>query len=257
MAKYYVPSSAVDLGRLTTQWSIVCSSYIAYGWLPILITRPPPMWGCSTAQSKKEIMCGIVFFSINLSYVWVQYSIWPPCALWTPFWTSHICILSCSYTYCQRPFMTCRRSRSIIPHGQVWTLVSFFCYTTLICRDHHEDKVFCKLLHLCHGLEERFADTSAEDLEIIADLISLPRLSLNAPSNHFLIEIQKGGECISCLWHKGAEGCHFRLDNITKWCWEIEDSRFNEWTLVGYFSKELCTRYIYYFWVIAHCKLNN
>ena len=26
---------------------------------------------------------------------------------------------------------------------------------------------------------------------------------------------------------------------------------------LGYFCKELCTRNIYYFWVIAHCKLNK
>jgi hypothetical protein len=45
-------------------------------------------------------------------------------------------------------------------------------YTALILRERREDRIFQDLLRLCHGLEDRLADASPEDLETIADLVS-------------------------------------------------------------------------------------
>jgi hypothetical protein len=46
-------------------------------------------------------------------------------------------------------------------------------YFTLIYlpRERREDRIFHNLLHLCHGLEDRLADATPEDLETIADQV--------------------------------------------------------------------------------------
>jgi hypothetical protein len=43
----------------------------------------------------------------------------------------------------------------------------------LASRERREDRVFRELLKLCHGLEERLFSSSAEEVELIADLVSV------------------------------------------------------------------------------------
>jgi hypothetical protein len=53
-------------------------------------------------------------------------------------------------------------------------------------REQHEDKVSRALLKLCYGLKERFLDASAEEVKLIADIVSVAQLVMMLPTGDLL-----------------------------------------------------------------------
>jgi hypothetical protein len=53
-------------------------------------------------------------------------------------------------------------------------------------REQREDKVSRALLKLCYGLKERFLDASAEEVKLIADIVSVAQLVMMLPTGDLL-----------------------------------------------------------------------
>jgi hypothetical protein len=71
-------------------------------------------------------------------------------------------------------------------------------------RERREDKIFHELLKLCHGLDERLSNSSAEEVELMADLVSAE----NNVRCFFLIygQIQRGANAARADDTKGMKG---------------------------------------------------
>jgi hypothetical protein len=77
------------------------------------------------------------------------------------------------------------------------------------CSEYQEYLAFMDLLRLCPNLEDRIAESSEAEVEMISDFVSSGRFANKADS----IVDTKRHQWGSCRRHKGDEKCHYRLDN--------------------------------------------
>lgn len=74
-------------------------------------------------------------------------------------------------------------------------------------REQQEDKVFHALLKLCYGLEERLLNASPEEVELIADLVSVANYcNLYLMLVYIFLQIQKGASGSRADDTKGMKG---------------------------------------------------
>jgi hypothetical protein len=53
-------------------------------------------------------------------------------------------------------------------------------------REYHEDMVSCALLKLCYALDEHFLDASAEEVKLIANIVSFVQSTMMLPTGELL-----------------------------------------------------------------------
>lgn len=103
-------------------------------------------------------------------------------------------------------------SMTVTPHHSPYSIQLHLTSKTILfhailLRERQEDQIFCALLKLCHGLEDRLADAELEEVQLIGDLASVLHV-ISSIDLHLsdTAQIQKGINASRADDTKGMKG---------------------------------------------------